>query len=497
VALGTHPNYRLREGGPVDLLIVSPEDKPAEVLKKARRDHPAAKVFAYLNTMDIILSRTDEGPAFFKEHEDWFLHDARGDRVRVRIQNYHGELARYAMNVADPGWQDYLAGKCVKFLENGYDGVQLDNVETDYSYRPVQVGRFISALPVEMTEERWYESEIAMMGRIRRTATEAGYKEREILFNHIRAGEPELALRYLGPVDGANSEGWMSRKIDPQGKWGWRARVELARNAALAGKRTNLLCQATFLSREEALFDFASYLMTTTSDRNAFWYGRSYRADEMPWFHFYDVDLGSPSGSPHAIAGIGAFRRDFDKGTVLVNPQPDPQSVDLGGVFWDETFVEVRAIEVPGKSAAILIEPLGPPPSRRMIEAESCLGENPGSGASAGPEGSPRPIARVDKEGMSGGAGVEFSDTTALCRLPVEAEPGRYRLVVEGEGKDPGHDAVGVRLGGEILRVAFALGRRQVFDLHLKEKISVVEIRAAEKGVVVDRIVLIRLGAAS
>src|SRR5262245_33718392 len=40
MALGTNPHYRLREGGPVDLVIVSPEDKPQEVLDKARRDHP-------------------------------------------------------------------------------------------------------------------------------------------------------------------------------------------------------------------------------------------------------------------------------------------------------------------------------------------------------------------------------------------------------------------------------------------------------------------------
>jgi hypothetical protein len=512
MALGTHPHYRLREGGPVDLVVVSPESRPAEALKKARQDHPGAKVFAYLNTMDLMLSRAEEGPAFFKEREDWFLHDRSGERVRVRVRNYHGDLARYGMNVAHPGYQEWLGGKAVAYLKLGYDGVQLDNVETDYSYRPLQVGRFISALPVEMDEETWYRAEPVLLRTVRRAATAAGFAGREIIFNHMRAGEPDRGLEYLAEVDGANAESWMDRKVDPGGKWGWRARIDLARRAVQAGKRTNLLCIASLLSREEALFTFASYLMTAENDRNTFWYGRPFRADETPWFEFYEADLGRPFGAVHAVAGSGIYRRDFERGVVLVNPQPDTQAADLGAHLWDDAYDEVRTAVLPGRTGAIFLRPEGERPARRDLEAEACLaaqkagaGDPGGAGGGASPAGAaaegaagagaPAP-RRLERKGLSGGAAVEFERPDSVCSIPVDLAPGRYRVIVEGEGRGPDNDAALVRVGGETRRIAFDLSRRQVFQVALREPARSVDIKAGEPWVVVDLVLVVPVGGA-
>jgi hypothetical protein len=483
MALGTHDDYTLPGGARADMVVVSPEFRAGAVLSRARKAHPGAAVFAYLNTMDVMLSRAPEKASFWKKREDWFLHDRSGERVQVRVKNYKGPRARFGMNVGHPGYQNYLGRRAVEFLEAGFDGVQLDNVETDYSYRLRNVGTWISALPVEMTEERWYKSEIEMLARIRQMADHAGFEKREIIFNHMRAGELERSMKYLFQVDGANAEHWLNRKAAPGGKWGWESRLELAWRAGHTGKRTNLLATATVLSPEEALFTFASYLLALQGGKNTFWYGSTYRAEEMRWFYFYDTDIGMPVEETHPMGESGVYRREFEGGTVLVNPQESERRVDLDGKYLDEAFDPVREIELLPKEGKILLRTPGPPPERIVLEAESCLGGRPDETA----------LRRKAAAHFSGGAAVEFGDTRKLCRLDAEAGPGRYRVVVEGRGQGKGADAAFVRVGSERQRVAFGYGPRQVLHVELEKPLHGIDLQAAEAGVILDRVILIRM----
>lgn len=491
MALGTHKEYRLRHGGIVDLVIVSPERKPKQVLGKARAAHPEANVFAYLNTMDIMLSRAEEGASFWNKHEEWFLHDGAGERVRVRVRSYKGRTARYAMNVAHPGYQDYLGEKAAALLKVGYDGIQLDNVETAYSYKERYVGRFVSALPVpeEMTEEKWYAGEAAMLRRIRAIANEAGFRDREVIFNHIRAGEPDRSMEYLAEVDGANAESWLDKGVGPEGRWGWRSRVELARRAAKAGKRTNLLCSSSGPNRKEALFTFASYLMAVAGERSTFWYGKPYRVENMPWYDFYEIDLGAPAGEMASIEN-GLYRRDFDEGIVVVNPGGAPAAASLGGPFWNEMYEELESVEMPAKSAAILRRPGAKAPQRWSVEAESCLEDREGEGAP------PAGLGRLAGGAFSGGAAVEFSNTRDLCVVAVSLPAGKYRVAVEGEGKGLRADAAQIRLGSGFRRVAFHPSRRHVFTAEIGSALDAITLKGAEAGVAVDRVILVRIGEA-
>ncbi len=562
MALGTHEHYQLRPGARVDLVVVSPENRAKGVLNAARSARPGAKVFAYLNTMDVLPLYLPEPASFWKKNEEWFLHDGDGERVRVRVRSYQGERSRYGMNVAHPGWQEYLGRRAVELLALGYDGIQLDNVETHYSYRARNVGSWISALPVEMTEEKWYPAEEELLGRIRKMADEAGFADREVIFNHIRSGEPEVSARYLTRVDGANAEEWMSFKVAPDGPWGWSARVDLVRAAARSGKRTNLLAVASLVSPEEAAFAFASYLMAFEGERNTFWYGKSYRAEEFPWYWFYDADIGAPAGEGALIEGSGVHARSFTKGLVLVNPQEGERTVDLDREYLDEALDPVKRVTLRAKEGKILTVPSGDPLPRVILEAEACLappmngsgGQRAGC-AEAAPDlevgrsqpsirseivnaeqdlggwstvgyGAPVPVElrkdasvqargsaqenrpagpsgeggsasalRLARDpGFSGGAAVEFGDTRTPCSLEAALAPGRYRVVVEGRGSGKGADAAFVALGKERGRVAFGFADRQVFEASVRDPLEAIDVIGAEAGVIVDRVVAIRVG---
>ena len=206
------------------------------------------------------------------------------------------------MNVAQPGYQAYLADRAVELLGAGYDGLQLDNVETSTSYLPRYVGSYVSGLPVELDEAGWYAGEVAMLRAVRTTVKAAGYGDRVILFNHIRAGEPERALEYLAEADGANSEGWMTAQVPLEDRWGWRSRVRLIEQAHAAAKRTNLLALDDTPTEAEALFCFVSYLMAYRDEGSTFWYGDLYRAESMRWYAFYEAKLGAPVAAMAAAA---------------------------------------------------------------------------------------------------------------------------------------------------------------------------------------------------
>jgi len=89
---------------------------------------------------------------------------------------------------------------------------------------------------------------------------------------------------------------------------------------------------------------------------------------------------------------------------------------------------------------------------------------------------------------------LQLNSTGATCALPVDLGPGRYRVVVDGEGNGASADAAMVILGEERRRVAFGESGRQVFDVTIPKAIPSVILRAAEAGVIVDRIAVVRLG---
>lgn len=326
-----------------------------EVMESFRQRHPGALVLYYFNTLDVNADSitspyharlwNDTNP-----HEDWFHHDAKGQRVRVYFPKFKN---RFALNTGHPKLQEYLAGRIVETLKSGlYDGIHLDNVTTDFPFAERLVGKWISAVAVDVTPQQWTADEVAMLAAIKRATVAAGYEEKTIIFNQIRSGEPVESRAYLAVTDGANCESWMSRRTRFDGPWGWKAKVDQVRVANLQGKLTNLLCVAKAPSEEEAMFLFASYLMALEGERAYFYYGPHYRVAEHIWYPFYDVDVGKPTAaySPRD----GGFWRPFSKGAVAVNPTDQPATISLPARYQTLDGKPVERLSLAPKEAAIV-----------------------------------------------------------------------------------------------------------------------------------------------
>jgi hypothetical protein len=150
----------------------------------------------------------------------------------------------------------------------------------------------------------------------------------------------------------------MSRRIGPEGRWGWTAKVDQVREANRLGKLTNLLCVPQAVSEQEALYCFASYLMALEGERAYFFYAPAYQmAAQKTWYPFYDADLGKPVGDYETRDG--AYWRPFAKGAVAANPTDKAVMIALTGRYVTLDGKECHNLTLAPKQGAILL--LGSP----------------------------------------------------------------------------------------------------------------------------------------
>lgn len=342
-----------------DLMIAS-HSVGQEVLAAFRERNPDARVLCYFNTSDV--NADWAGDSYYgrlwndtNPHEDWFHHDAAGERVRIYYPKYPN---RHAFNTGNPELRRYLAERVVETLQTGlYDGVQLDNVSTEFPFPERLVGKWISAPPAGLTPEQWTADEVAMLSEIMRAVAAAGLEEKTIIFNHMRSGEPEESRAYVETTDGANCESWLLRRTELEGRWGWLAKVDQVTEVNGAGKLTNLLCVSPQPTEEEALFCFASYLMAMDGDQAYFFYGPNYRiaTQEQVAYPWLDVDLGEPDGERAPLGG--GFVRAFTKGLAAVNPTTASVTLDLPGEFATLAGERVMRVSLAPKTGALLLRP--------------------------------------------------------------------------------------------------------------------------------------------
>jgi hypothetical protein len=160
-----------------DLMVVC-HSVGRDVIEAFRRANPGALVLCYLNTSDVNSDwASDPYDARLWDdinpHEDWFHHNANGDRVRIYFPKYKN---RCAFDTGNADLQRYLAGRAVETLETGLcDGIQLDSVSTEFAFKAGLVRTWIAAVPADLTREHCTANEVALLTTIMAAPAEAGF----------------------------------------------------------------------------------------------------------------------------------------------------------------------------------------------------------------------------------------------------------------------------------------------------------------------------------
>lgn len=284
-----------------------------------------------------------------RDHPEWFLLDPSGRRFE-----YDGYPGHWQMDVGDPAYRRAWARNVVADARaGGFDGVFADNAL--FSRDVYHEGRYPAKYP---TDASFREAYVSMLADTREEFVSAGIKTVANLSGaRLHEGVWDAYMEHL---DGGFDEWWLAfgdADLLPEGAEGWSRQVaEIASNEA-RGRITWV--QPHFGPGAERAYRYAlaSYLMAAGGlaafadvDR-VDGYG-----DAPVWRAEYDWDLGAPTG-PHRAVARAVYRRDFARGTVLVNANPSTSgavAVRLDGDHVDERGAVVGSVALRGTSGAVL-----------------------------------------------------------------------------------------------------------------------------------------------
>jgi hypothetical protein len=305
------------------------------------------------------------------QNEAWFWHDASNGRVTAPD-------GKYLMNVSMQGFADYWAASLEQQVVDGqYDGIMFDSASPSLlqgwcgGSGAGQDARLAGTAAkatsfAELGSTTWIDAWQTWM-----TALNAALASKGIpLIPNDGAFVTGWDNTNYGITAGVFSEGF----ADPTfARSDWQAATNELLSLARADR---LMILQNYLSAASDVATRTYYLANYLLVKGHHTYLDYFAGGPLEWYPEWTIDLGAPSG-PQAtdvssLLSGGVYRRDFAKGTVLVNPSSSPVTVTIqgnqvlpqGGGAIDMAGTEpgtvttapVTAVSVPGPGAAIVLD---------------------------------------------------------------------------------------------------------------------------------------------
>lgn len=263
------------------------------------------------------------------KHENYFWHNASNQRVASTSDN------KLLMNVGDQGFRDYWARAIADQIAAGeYDGVFLDSaspalLQGEASAGDARLaGTAVKDTPfAELGNRTWISAWESWIPQLEGALSAKGYA----LIPNTGAFITTWDNTNYGLTAGIFSEGF----ADPGfATADWKQSTNELLMLSRAGKimiLQNYLSSVDDVSRR--MYYLANYLLV----RGSRTYLDYFASSPLEWYPEWDLDLGAAQAGPvanvDALASGGVYRRDFDKGVVLVNPTDTPADVPLGATM--------------------------------------------------------------------------------------------------------------------------------------------------------------------
>ncbi len=321
--------------------------------------------------VDFILDGTTWGNDYptVTTHESWFWHDEQSQRIASTAD---GKLL---MNLTDPGFAAYWESSLEQQVAAGqYDAIFFDSAS------PALLQGEVGGQDPRLAGTGARDTAIAEWGgETYIQGWEAWIKP----LNDDLAAKGIPLIPNTGPfvtgwddtdyslTAGIFSEGYASTSFAPTD---WEASTDALLSLAALGK---IMILQNYLSdagdTATRLYYLANYLLVKA--------GRTYldyfAAGPLEWYPEWALDLGAPVTTATTVADLlqgGVYRRDFAKGSALVNPSSSPVTVTLGATMQEVvpqgggaidaagdtpgsiTMTPVTSVTVPAAGAVILLQ---------------------------------------------------------------------------------------------------------------------------------------------
>ena len=219
-------------------------------------------------------------------HTDWYLRDASGN---THSSGYPNEPL---MDLTNAGWRAMCVQICQNALSKGFDGLVLDNGLT--SPNVLWPGSWSGS------DGQWQSSTIALYKSVKQAAG-----NKIVIYNGAY-----FIPGYVEALDGYMDEGFPFYK-------GWDNSIGYALDASANGKLALFYAQG---SVSERYFVYCSALLT-----DGYFF---YAPTGTTWFSDYGIHLGTALSKAEKMSD-GTWQRDYQYGTVVVDPSTQTAHIDL------------------------------------------------------------------------------------------------------------------------------------------------------------------------
>ncbi len=263
---------------------------------------------------------------YINSHENMFCH-RDGRRIKTIYNSWlmnGADLVDATSPDALTHWVNYYAVTAAQQVyEYGDEGLFIDSAG-----HKLWRGAVYGKMPDGYTDAAWRDARYKALKFIKKYLP-----DKIVIFNGLHSDNG--AERSLYFTDGGM---WETFAFNPStgkyfGKTKWEEVIELVRRncdekfIAIVSKKRGFTADAQL-----RMFVLGSYLLV--ANKNVFLYisDLDYGIRCILYYPEYDVDLGAPSGSYFKREGV--YQRNFDKGIVLVNPDPyRAYTVSLDGEY--------------------------------------------------------------------------------------------------------------------------------------------------------------------
>lgn len=315
--------------------------------------NPDLKLIAYMNGAYAQSGQATDFP------DEWYARDVNGAKVTS------SEWGNYFMNVGHPGWADRVAQECAtRTATPGWSGCYLDMLGMG-----TLTDGYVSSPPVNpATGVVWTMPELATAMSRLATRVQAANPDRYVVANGLGSGNQYFG-RTWGPtsklldgVPAANAQGFIrgaNAPIDafPSVK-GWKMDVDMLVNAGARGRSvftmTRVWNTPATQAQKDAVhrFTLASFLLGTDGNQYLFWSDDGDQGADPQRHAYEDIDVGAPL-APYSALASGAYLRQFEAATVVVNPTKRPVVVDLGADMTSLQNVRGRVVTLPARTGEV------------------------------------------------------------------------------------------------------------------------------------------------
>jgi Hypothetical glycosyl hydrolase family 15 len=292
-------------------------------------------------------------------HPDWILKDVSGNRLYIPWGCSGGTCPQYAADIGNPAFRAAWIADARSSLAQGYKGLYIDDVNMQWRVGD-GAGRSTKAIDPRtgqaMTDAAWQRYMADFMEQVR-----AALPGKEIVHNAIwYSGDTPDIRRQLRAADVVGLERGFndSGLTNGTGRWSFRAFADLIDRAHADGHE--VLLDTSVDSSAERMYGLATYLLVSNG-KDLLGNGAATRPDG--YWKGYDVQLGDALGKRYLQAGV--WRRDFERGTVLVNEPGEPRrSVSFSSSLRDIGGEKHASVTLgPAAGAVLLRDGLDPTPA--------------------------------------------------------------------------------------------------------------------------------------